>query len=298
MDGRSRLLASSIALVEDVASAGSRRAPAGEDFSPDFQVAFPHHGLFIWHVCGDDVVGDTNQVLFVRGGEPFRISHPRPGGYAELIVTPSMPVLAELTEAAGFAPHQHPLFRARSRRATPAVQRLSAHLLHTAWRADDGGALAGEERVLTLLRAALAAEPVRVHPSARTRRLLRRAKEFLHEAFTTPLRLEDIARAAGASPAYLTDVFRRFEGISLQRYVTQLRLGRALIELPYRDDLTALALDLGFSSHSHFTLAFRRSFGCTPSWFRRSTRREGAALRPPKGSFFEPVPARELAPLA
>jgi len=45
-----------------------------------------------------------------------------------------------------------------------------------------------------------------------------------------------------------------------------------LAELPYTDDLTMLALDTGFSSHSHFTAAFRRAFGCTPSQFRMSTR--------------------------
>ncbi len=80
-----------------------------------------------------------------------------------------------------------------------------------------------------------------------------------------------MGRAVGASPAYVTDVFRRFEGISLRRYVTQLRLARALVELPYSTDITSLALDLGLSSHSHFTLAFRRAFGCTPSEFRRIT---------------------------
>jgi AraC-like DNA-binding protein len=53
----------------------------------------------------------------------------------------------------------------------------------------------------------------------------------------------------------------------------QLRLSRALVELPHANDLTALALDLGFSSHSHFTAAFRRMFQCTPSEFRESTRR-------------------------
>ena len=46
-----------------------------------------------------------------------------------------------------------------------------------------------------------------------------------------------------------------------------------LAELPRRDDLTALALDLGFSSHSHFTAAFRRAFGRPPAEFRRITRR-------------------------
>jgi AraC-like DNA-binding protein len=33
----------------------------------------------------------------------------------------------------------------------------------------------------------------------------------------------------------------------------------------YRERLTDLALDLGFSSHSHFTSAFRAYFGRTPS---------------------------------
>jgi AraC family transcriptional regulator len=75
----------------------------------------------------------------------------------------------------------------------------------------------------------------------------------------------------------LTDAFRRVEGTPLHRYLTRLRLARALDELPHAEDLTQLALDIGFSSHSHFTAAFRRAFGCTPSEFRQTTR---SASRP------------------
>ena len=35
------------------------------------------------------------------------------------------------------------------------------------------------------------------------------------------------------------------------------------------DDLTAIALDAGFASHSHFTARFRSFFGCTPAALRR-----------------------------
>ena len=35
------------------------------------------------------------------------------------------------------------------------------------------------------------------------------------------------------------------------------------------DDLTAIALDAGFASHSHFTARFRSFFGCTPAGLRR-----------------------------
>lgn len=34
-------------------------------------------------------------------------------------------------------------------------------------------------------------------------------------------------------------------------------------------DLTELALDLGYSSHSHFTVTFRRTFGISPSHYRK-----------------------------
>jgi AraC-like DNA-binding protein len=59
----------------------------------------------------------------------------------------------------------------------------------------------------------------------------------------------------------------------LSRYQRTLRLARALDLLGEYEDLTALGLDLGFSSHSHFTAAFRQLYGRTPSAFKRSALR-------------------------
>ena len=124
----------------------------------------------------------------------------------------------------------------------------------------DGDDLAVEDLVLEVLRCAVAGEMALHEPGAATRRLIRRAKEFTEAHLSSPIRLRE-AHAAGGSPAYLTDTFRRIEGVPLHRYVTQLRLARALVELPHADSLTTLAVDLGFSSHSHFAAAFRRAFG-------------------------------------
>ncbi|MFA6441419.1 MAG: helix-turn-helix domain-containing protein, partial [Sterolibacterium sp.] len=41
------------------------------------------------------------------------------------------------------------------------------------------------------------------------------------------------------------------------------------------DDLTALAIELGFSSHSHFAETFRREFGRTPSQVRSNASTRG-----------------------
>jgi AraC-like DNA-binding protein len=272
---RSRVLTSPLALVEHVACT-ALGPPGVMRYPGEFQVAFPYRGTVRLHVGGDEVAGDPNQVMYVTAGEAYRASTGS-SGYAELVVTPSAPVLSELAGPWAFSPGHHPLFRARCRRATPALQRMVVRLLHGA---DDGDDDDEGELVLDLLRAALEIDRVPVEPSRRTRRLITRTRELLYATFARPLRLADIARAVGASPTYLTDVFRRFEGISLKRYVTQLRLARALVELPGADDLTALALELGFSSHSHFTLAFRRTYGCTPSAFRAGVRGGAASRRP------------------
>ena len=75
----------------------------------------------------------------------------------------------------------------------------------------------------------------------------------------------------GASVFHLARTFRRRTGFSLHAYRNQLRVRTALEHLASPGtDLVALALDLGFSSHSHFTETFRRGFGVTPSEARRS----------------------------
>jgi AraC-like DNA-binding protein len=270
---RRRLLDLSVAVVEDAQSPPTPDGSGPRGVSADFQVALPYRGLLVWHVGRDAVVGDANQVLFVAGGEPYRISDPVTTGCAELIVTPEPSVLAELAGVAHDAVAAHPLFRRRSRRADPRLQVFRTRVLSWANGAPVEDLLAAEELVIALLRSALDGDMPGSEPAASTRRLIRCAKEFLEAQLATRIRLADVARTVGASPAYLTHVFRRAEGAALHQYVTQLRLARALAELPHTDDLTTLALDIGFSSHSHFSAAFRRAFGMTPSQFRDTSRK-------------------------
>jgi AraC-like DNA-binding protein len=82
--------------------------------------------------------------------------------------------------------------------------------------------------------------------------------------------LAEIGAEVGVSPVYLTQVFQRVEAMPLYRYQLRLRLARALDLLGQYDDLTTLGMDLGFSSHSHFSSAFRQAYGRTPAEFQRS----------------------------
>jgi transcriptional regulator GlxA family with amidase domain len=60
----------------------------------------------------------------------------------------------------------------------------------------------------------------------------------------------------------------------------RLRLAQALSAVVDSDaDITTIALDAGFASHSHFTLHFRTLFGVTPAALRRGRRPRPAELR-------------------
>ncbi len=109
--------------------------------------------------------------------------------------------------------------------------------------------------------------------SARTRKAAAKAREIVAAAPHVNLSLSDIARLSGLSPFHLARAFRRENGTGLHAYRTRLRIARALNALrDGADDLTGLALDLGFSSHSHFTATFRRLVGTTPALARRAVR--------------------------
>lgn len=98
-----------------------------------------------------------------------------------------------------------------------------------------------------------------------------RAEEFIAKHFREPLFIAQIAKEAGSSPFHLCRLFRRFRKMALHARCNELRLRSALeLVLDTRMDITEVSLSSGFSSHSHFTWAFRRQFGVTPSALRGS----------------------------
>jgi AraC-like DNA-binding protein len=92
-----------------------------------------------------------------------------------------------------------------------------------------------------------------------------RARELLASDPCSSASLHDVAHQVGVSPFHLARRFKAVNGTGLHAHRTRLRMALALARL--RDgerDLTALALDLGYSSHSHFTAVFRAHFRHAP----------------------------------
>jgi AraC family transcriptional regulator len=98
---------------------------------------------------------------------------------------------------------------------------------------------------------------------------LRAVREQLHDDFASTIRLWVLARAAGVHPVHLTRAFRKCFGCSPGEYVRQRRIDHACRLLAESDrSITAVALDAGFSSPSHFATAFRRATGSSPRGYR------------------------------
>ena len=100
---------------------------------------------------------------------------------------------------------------------------------------------------------------------ARHRSLALNAQAIMARSLSAAHPIAELARTLHTSPFHLAHVFRTEIGLPLHRCLVQLRLVAAVERL--RDgapDLSKLALELGFSHHSHFSSAFRRAVGYSP----------------------------------
>jgi AraC family transcriptional regulator len=103
-------------------------------------------------------------------------------------------------------------------------------------------------------------------------RRLRLVLEYIEDTLGQPIKLRALAALAGFSARHFERAFRQSTGSSPHAYVMDRRLHRArdlLINRP-ESAIEEIAVQLGFSSSSHFSSAFRRLTGLTPTDFRKT----------------------------
>jgi len=256
--------------VRDVQCSGDFPHACEPEYAEITHLVFPYRGTYVRHVGRDEAVADASQVLFFNAGETYQVSHPVPGGDASLVVVVDEAMLREIAPKALLRDSDVLMFSEQRLRIDPRAQVLVALLRHSL---HEGIAepLEAESLALTLVQRSLG--PRTAHTagsSAGRQRLVDRAKLVLTRDLARRWTLAEVATEVGVSPVYLTQSFRQVEGVPLYRYQMRLRLARGLDLLGQYDDLSALALDLGFSSHSHFGAAFQQMYGRSPSEFRQS----------------------------
>lgn len=281
------LYESPLVSVQDYNCRACRGGPAGEENPGGNQVVLMRHGAFSKHFGKRSVTADVNQAVFFSKESSYRVSHPGDRGDRGTVFILSPRVLNEIVRE--LDPSDERLLKPfpfvtgpcepgvfwRHRELVQRLEAIDSIPLEPMWADVTALQLAAD-----VLEAAFERHGRGVRSSARRR--LRKgtdddhrdrveaAKTYLAGRLGERVTLDDVARAVYVSPFHLSRVFHESTGVPIHRYLTQLRLRSSLEQLTDgANDLTALALELGFSSHSHFTDTFRREFGHAPSDVRR-----------------------------
>ncbi len=96
-----------------------------------------------------------------------------------------------------------------------------------------------------------------------------RVCRYLEEHCSENVSIEEIARLVHLNPYYLIRCFRQQVGTPPHQYKKHCQLKRAKQALRTKQSLTAIALSCGFYDQSHFTRAFKRTFGISPGQYRQ-----------------------------
>ena len=220
-------------------------------------------GCFDYHLGSRTCFADCSTAIVHDEGSEFCTSHPTDGGDDCTTFTFEGELMAEM-------------FGRRRRneqieyRLSPAVQ--AAHLsAHAAFKRGRSDRLAAEEITSACCRGYPAIRVVAPNGAAgaRQRRTVDAAKRFINARLASNLGLSEVAQEVACSPYHLMRLFRAGTGQSLRGYRSRLRVATAMDRLAQGEgDIGRLAVDLGFSSHSHLSNTFRSLLGVTPGELR------------------------------
>lgn len=240
-------------------------------------MTFPRTAVELHLLGKDTIVSSPNITVFYNHGqEYFRRPLSREGDFCEWFnfYPPLLQEVIQLYDPSVVEREKRPFLQSHAPLATRwlLLQRRLVDYLLTNTVIDH---LWVDEMVLVLLegiisdsfQAAGHSAPRKKRNTTRIHRaLVIEAQKLLELRYRQPFTLSQLAKSLHSSPFHLSRIFRQQTGYTIHQYLEHLRLRTALERLPaYQNNLTTLALDIGYKSHSHFTHAFRRTFGLPPS---------------------------------
>ncbi len=242
------------------------------------------HGAFSKHLGRFTATADVNQAMFFSKDTVYQVSHPVDHGDRGTSFNVAPAILTDIVRELDPSIDEHPdrpfpfltgpCDRGIFWRHRDFVRRLEAadrEPLEPLW-AD----VSGLQLMADVLEAAFVRHGIRRERRAATAsdhaERTEAAKAYLAAHMSSPVSLSEVASFVNASPFSFARMFERQTGLPVHRYLVLLRLRASLELITSGIDLTRVALDLGFSSHSHFTDVFRREFGQTPSEYRKNAK--------------------------
>jgi AraC family transcriptional regulator len=278
------LYESPLVRVTDYCCKAHEDGPAAEEQSENNSILLMRYGAFSKHMGKRRVTADVNQAVFFQKNSVYRISHPTGHGDrgTSFLLAPQIlnDIIRELAPTIDEHPDQpfafvtspcDPQLFWRFRQLVRRLEAMAQEPPEQLWADETALQLVADLLELAFKQHGKPKTSQRKSTKTDHAEKAEAAKAFLASRMSEAICLNEIAREVAASPFHFARLFQQQTSLQVHRYLTLLRL-RAALERLYdgEDNLTAVALDFGFSSHSHFTDVFRREFAQTPSEWRKN----------------------------
>lgn len=140
----------------------------------------------------------------------------------------------------------------------------------TAYLIEQGLATTGSQSSRVLLRHSEPGTRSVQHDSRLLDRRIQVVVAELENSAHQQIGIEEMARLVNLSPGRLAHLFKSETKLSIQQYLTQLRLTRARRQLESSFlSIKEIAASVGFSSVTRFVACFKNLVGTTPSQYRK-----------------------------
>ena len=201
--------------VEGAAARAARNCRTPEALTPELQIVLTLRGAFVYELGSSQSLLTANHALFIAAGDVSRDRFVDDQPLDYMLVTPRVDAVRAMVGDA-VAEELGKVARATQVAGAPArLQRAASALWNLYSRWDECEV---EHLVVELLMCIVDAAGIEAltHKTQATR-LIGATKELIGSA-REPRSLTAIAAQLDVSPAYLTDLFRRHEGLSIARY--------------------------------------------------------------------------------
>lgn len=110
----------------------------------------------------------------------------------------------------------------------------------------------------------------KIKPLSNKEYYVKQAISLIQDSYYKDISVQDISNTIGLDRTYLYRVFKEINGITIQQYITHLRLKRACHFLTDSNlSYSEIAYYCGYSSEQYFSMAFKKHMGVTPSGYRK-----------------------------
>jgi YesN/AraC family two-component response regulator len=131
---------------------------------------------------------------------------------------------------------------------------------------------AKHRKVLTNEADEFAADLVSRSKAGRKNQNLQQALNYIHNNFSTEIRLDRVAGTAGISKYHFSRCFKEATGLTYQSYLNRVRIEQAKKMLEEDGlSITDTGYAVGYSDLTHFERIFKKLTGATPSQYRGRT---------------------------